>query len=240
MGNTLGGKKTTKIMKINGETIKFKTPIKVGDVVKDYPGHVVLDSEAVKHYGIRAKPLDSLLNLEPKRLYFLVELPKLSQDHQHRVPRRVRSGIQMSARDRLESLVLSRRSVSDLSIMGPATRIENDGSHGSLNASAGLRVKMRLPKAEVERLMSQSKDRDEMVEKIMNMYSSKLSQESQNGSRNDYVHGIQREKSSLKGKEIVNGDSCFVQSFGRSRAGDKKRVGFMPIREGEIGVAIAT
>ncbi|KAH9603452.1 hypothetical protein KSS87_006492 [Heliosperma pusillum] len=239
MGNTLGGKKTTKIMKINGETIKFKTPIKVGDVVKDYPGHVVLESEAVKHYGIRAKPLDPLLNLEPKRLYFLVELPKFPQD-QHRIPRRVRSGIQMSARDRLESLLLSRRSVSDLSIMGTATRIEVDGSHGSMNASTGLRVKMRLPKAEVERLMSQSKDRDEMVEKIMNMYSSKLSQESQDNSRNNYVHGIYNEKSNLKGKEIVNDDTYFVSSFGRSRAGDKKRVGFMPIREGEIGVAIAT
>lgn len=72
MGNTLGlgGKKRAKIMKINGETIKFKTPIQAKEVVKDYPGHVVLDSDSVKQYGIRAKPLEPFQNLEPKRLYF--------------------------------------------------------------------------------------------------------------------------------------------------------------------------
>jgi len=188
MGNTLGGKKTAKIMKINGETIKFKTPITAREVVKDYPGHVILDSEAVKHYGIRAKPLDPFQNLEPKRLYFLVELPKFPQQgagaphHEHRVPRRVRSGIHMSAKDRLESLMLSRRSVSDLSIMGPATRVvvdgPLDGAPGSdQGAGSGLRVRMRLPKAEVERLMSQSRDKREAAEKIVGLCTGKTGQD---------------------------------------------------------------
>ncbi|KAK9676350.1 hypothetical protein RND81_11G071100 [Saponaria officinalis] len=209
MGNTLGGKKTTKIMKINGETIKFKTPIKVTDVLNDYPGHVVLDSEAVKHYGIRAKPLDPFLDLEPKRLYFLVELPKFPRDNQHRVPKRSRSGIQLSAKDRLESLLLSKRSVSDLSIIGPATRVEIDGSHSS---PTGLRVKMRLPKYEVERLMTQSRDREEVVEKIMDMYSSKTVQDT-----------TTTYNATLKGKEIVNSNNVFVELRGHSRDGDKVR-----------------
>lgn len=114
MGNSLGGKKTTKVMKISGETFKLKTPVKAEEVLKKYPGYVVLESEAVKHFGTRAKPLQPQQNLEPKRLYFLVELPNVPAEI---VPRRVRSGIQMSAKDRLESLMLARRSASDLTIM---------------------------------------------------------------------------------------------------------------------------
>ncbi|CAO2828503.1 unnamed protein product [Amaranthus hypochondriacus] len=169
MGNTLGNKKTTKIMKISGETIKFKTPIQAKDVVKDYPGHVVLDSEAVKHYGIRAKPLDPFQNLEPKKLYFLVELPKFPNDHKHRVPRRARSGIHMSAKDRLESLMLSRRSVSDLSIMRPTTSIVVDSDGWSDDVNDGLKVKLKVSKNEVERLMSQSRDQDEVAMKIVEL-----------------------------------------------------------------------
>jgi hypothetical protein len=148
MGNTLGGKKTAKVMKINGETFKFKTPVKAGDVVKDYPGHVLLESEAVKHYGIRAKPLEAHQDLVPKRLYFLVELPETPTE---RVPRRVRSGINMSAKDRLESLMLSRRSTSDLSIMKPSSIVSEEAKRGA------MRVKMRLPKEQVEKLMQESK-----------------------------------------------------------------------------------
>ncbi|KAK9705084.1 hypothetical protein RND81_07G032800 [Saponaria officinalis] len=240
MGNSIGGKKTTKIMKIDGQTMKLKTPIKVGDVVKDYPGHVVLDSVAVKQYGVRAKPLDPFSNLEPKRLYFLVELPKFPQDHQHRVPRRVRSAIQMSAKDRLENLLLSRRSVSDLSIMGPATMIEVDETHnsaeGGQTTSGGLRVKMRLPKAEVERLMSQSRNKEEVAEKIMNMYSSKTGQ---NILKTNVGNGIEKKRASLKGKEVAIENNFFDHSLGRRSRADyksQKRVGFMPIHE---GVAVA-
>ncbi|CAO2829951.1 unnamed protein product [Amaranthus hypochondriacus] len=247
MGNTLGlgGKKRAKIMKINGETIKFKTPIQAKEVVKDYPGHVVLDSDSVKQYGIRAKPLEPFQNLEPKRLYFLVELPKFPNDHQHRTPRRVRSGIHMSAKDRLESLMLSRRSVSDLSIMRPATRVMVDGSgsgsgsessqeisDGGVNSS-GLRVRMKLPKAEVERLMNQSMDEHEVASKIVDLCLGKNGQNSINGNGN----GNGNENRNGKGKEVVTNNVMLDQPFVRGNTGgyNKKRVGFS-IREGEMGV----
>lgn len=92
MGNSLGGKKTTKVMKIDGETFKLKTPVKVGEVLKDHPGLVLLESEEVKHYGVRAKPMEAHKELKPKRLYFLVQLPK-----ENIATRRVRSVINMSA-----------------------------------------------------------------------------------------------------------------------------------------------
>ena len=165
MGNSLGGKKTAKVMKIDGQVIKFKTPVHAGEVVKDYPGHVLLESEAVKHFGIRAKPLEAEQELKPKRLYFLVVLPKSPDE---KLPRRVRSGINMSAKDRLESLMLSRRSVSDLTIMKPASIVQQqDPKEGSENGA--MRVRMRLPKAEVEKLMKESKDEAEAAEKIMDL-----------------------------------------------------------------------
>ncbi|XWS63909.1 hypothetical protein CRYUN_Cryun06bG0141900 [Craigia yunnanensis] len=151
-------------MKINGETFKLKAPVKAEEVVKDYPGHVLLESEAVKHFGIRAKPLQPHQNLVPKRLYFLVELPEAPKE---RVPRRVRSGINMSAKDKLESLMLSRRSVSDLTLMKPKSVIPEESEEGS--ESGAMRVKMRLPKAEVERLMKESKNEAEAAEKIMQL-----------------------------------------------------------------------
>ncbi|KAI3696260.1 hypothetical protein L1987_79271 [Smallanthus sonchifolius] len=162
MGNSLGAKKkTTTIMKITGETIKIKTPVTAGEVVKDYPGLVLLDSEMVKHYGVRAKPLELQEELKAKRLYFMVELPKL---HEDKAARRVRSGINMSAKDRLESLKLARRSASDLSFMkAPSIMVDNGGG------GEQFRVKMRLPKAEVERLMKESKDGTEAAEKIMKL-----------------------------------------------------------------------
>lgn len=168
MGNSLGGKKMTKVMKINGETMKLKTPVRAEEVVKDYPGHVLLESEAVKHFGIRAKPLQSHQNLEPKRLYFLVVLPEAPKE---RVPRRVRSGINMSAKDRLESLMLSRRSVSDLTLMKPTIAIpeEENEEEGEGSESGAMRVKMRLPKSQVERLIKESLNESEAAEKIMQL-----------------------------------------------------------------------
>ncbi|XVE85392.1 hypothetical protein DITRI_Ditri17bG0087400 [Diplodiscus trichospermus] len=166
MGNSLGGKKTTKVMKINGETFKLKIPVKAEEVVKDYPGHVLLESEAVKHFGIRAKPLQPHQKLEPKRLYFLVELPEAPKE---RVTRRVRSGINMTAKDRLESLMLSRRSVSDLTLMKPKSVMIPEETEEGSDQSGAMRVKMRLPKAEVERLMKESRNEAEAAEKIMQL-----------------------------------------------------------------------
>lgn len=152
MGNSLGGKRSSKVMKMNGETFKLKTPVTAEEVVKDYPGHVLLESEAVKRYGVGAKPLFPFQKLEPNGLYFLVEL------HEERVPRRVGSGSNMSAKDRLESLRLSRRSVSDLSLL----KHTSEGSK-----SGAVRVTMRIPRAEVERLMKESENEADAAHKIM-------------------------------------------------------------------------
>ncbi|KAL2904715.1 hypothetical protein RDABS01_003425 [Bienertia sinuspersici] len=226
MGNSLGGgKRRAKIMKINGETMKFKTPIRAEEVVKEYPGHVVLESESVKHYGIRAKPLESFDNLEPKKLYFLVELPKFPND-QHRVPRRVRSGINMSmsAKDRLESLMLSRRSVSDLSTMGPATRVMLDDTNAPTTTSGfGLRLRMKLPKAQLHQLMTaNSDDQQAMAHKIMD-----LCLGNNNNNDNVYINGTgyaSATTNNLKGKQIMD------QSLSRGSPGgyNKFRFNILP------------
>ncbi|KAL3654470.1 hypothetical protein CASFOL_004151 [Castilleja foliolosa] len=168
MGNSLGGKKSAKVMKISGETIKLRTPVQAGSVLEHYPGHVLLESEAVKEHGYRAKPLEPQQELKPRRLYFLVELPKVPEDNKNKIgARRVRSGIQMSAKDRLENLMLARRSSSDLSVMTPPSpaAVEEEKTVVSENGG-GVRVRMRLPKAEVERLMAESKDGAEAADKI--------------------------------------------------------------------------
>lgn len=200
MGNSLGAKKTAKVMKINGETLKLKIPVEAGEVVKDYPGHVLLDSEAVKHYGVRAKALETHQQLQPRRLYFLVELP---QNPKVNVPRRARSGINMSAKDRLESLMLSRRSVSDLSSMKPT----------SICPEESTRLRMRLPKAEVEKLLKESRDEAEAAEKIMDLCRAKAGnvgerETAPNVRENQQVHwedGRGRVKEGIKGREV-----CFL------------------------------
>ncbi|KAE9613625.1 hypothetical protein Lal_00016291 [Lupinus albus] len=224
MGNTLGAKKTTKVMQIDGKTMKLNTPVKAGDVLKDHPGLVLLESEAVKHYGTRAKPLEAHKELEPKRLYFLVELPKEIK------PRRVRSGINMSAKDRLESLMLTRRSASDLSNMkrrniGGGRRGNDDENDG------GVRLKMRLPKADLEKLIQECKDEGEAAERIMSLYIA-------NGGR-----GSGSEIEEIGEKNIVL-DKQMHSKGGRDRVENspkprEKRVSFMPINNGGIQVAVA-
>jgi hypothetical protein len=210
MGNSLGGKKTTKVMKIDGETFKLKTPVKVGEVLKDHPGLVLLESEEVKHYGVRAKPMEAHKELKPKRLYFLVQLPKESIG-----TRRVRSVINMSAKDRLESLSLARRSASDLTIIKSTNNFE--GREELKNG--GVRLKMRLPKAEVEKLMQSSKDDAEAAEKIMSLCMA-------NGS-NDKK---QKKDMLWKGSK---GDGEFKKAY-------EKRVSFMPINEGSSSIAVVS
>ncbi|KAL1531928.1 hypothetical protein AAHA92_32009 [Salvia divinorum] len=211
MGNSLGGSKSAKVMKINGESFKLKTPIRAGTVVEGYPGHVLLESEAVKHYGVRAKPLEPLQELKPKRLYFLVELPKFPEE---KGARRVRSGIHMGAKDRLESLMLARRSASDLSIMKPPSiAAEEEKKEASAAEGAGVRVRMRLPRAEVERLMAESRDSGDVAEKIAALCMAKSAAAADGGDaaeKNAHMNG----KRGIKSRE--------------------KRVGFLPIHEGEI------
>ncbi|OIT02464.1 uncharacterized protein A4A49_56523 [Nicotiana attenuata] len=128
-------------MKINGEILKLKTPVTTLDVVKDYPGHVLLESEAVKKFGVRAKPLKPEKELKPNKIYFLVELPSFPKEEISRVPRRVKSVVQMSAKDRLECLMLTRRSASDLSI----SKLNN----------GPIQLKMKLPRSLVQKLVEE-------------------------------------------------------------------------------------
>ncbi|KAL3378194.1 hypothetical protein AABB24_004226 [Solanum stoloniferum] len=159
MGNNIGGStKKTKVMKINGEILKLKTPITTSEVVKDYPGHVLLESEAVKKFGIRAKPLEAEQELKPSKIYFLVELPLFPKEEitSNKVTRRVKSDVHMNAQDRLECLMLSRRSASDLSISKP--------SNGAV-----VQLKMKLPRSVVQKLIEESRDETEVAEKIMDL-----------------------------------------------------------------------
>ncbi|KAK4376361.1 hypothetical protein RND71_002657 [Anisodus tanguticus] len=239
MGNSLGGKKTAKVMKIDGQTMKFRTPVYANEVLKNYPSMVLLESEQVKHFGIRAKPLEPQQELKSKRLYFLVELPKFPEEKN---PRRVRSGIQMSAKDRLETLMLARRSTSDLSIMKPASIMteeyssyhNNNSTSGPLNGgrpqAQPVRLKLRLPKVEVEKLMMQSKDGSDIGEKIMKLCMNN------NGESGEM---FQSKSGPLIGEDQSqwnNNNGGILKKGLKSR---EKRVGFLPIAEGEIQSAVA-
>ncbi|KAK4358397.1 hypothetical protein RND71_024007 [Anisodus tanguticus] len=241
MGNSLGGKKTAKVMKIDGQTMKFRTPVYANKVLKNYPSLVLLESEQVKHFGIRAKPLEPQQELKPKRLYFLIELPKFPEET-NKNPTRVRSDIQMSAKDRLETLMLARRSVSDLSIMKPASIMIEEYSSYHNNSASGLfngggpqaqpvRLKLRLPKEEVEKLMMQSKDGSDISEKIMRLCMN------YNGGNGEMY---QSKSGPLMGGEKSqwnnNNNGGIIKKGIRSR---EKRVGFLPITEGEIQLAMA-
>ncbi|XP_021296430.1 uncharacterized protein At1g66480-like [Herrania umbratica] len=216
MGNSMGGRKKAKVMKIDGETFKLKTPIRAWDVVKDYPGHVLLDSEAVKHFGIRAKPLEPQQDLKPRKIYFLVELPKFPEE---KAPRRVRSGgIHMSAKDRLECLMLSRRSVSDLSMVRPSSSL---GSDGLGRSSGGMTVKMRLPKSQMAKLVEESRDGVEVAEKILDLYV----ENSSGGDTDNQMHLEAPWKPGL---------GSIGENFKAKR---EKRVSFIPQEEGEIRLA---
>ncbi|KAG6405554.1 hypothetical protein SASPL_133144 [Salvia splendens] len=196
MGNTFGGKRSVKIMSISGETFKLKTPVQAGSVLQNHPGHMLLASEAVVHFGARAKPLEPHHELKPRRLYFLVEQPKLPAGRGAGMRRRMRSGVHMTAKDRLESLMLSRRSASDISAV----------------RSAGVKVRLRLPKAEVEKLIAESKDGADVAEKIVGLF--------------------------MSGGDV----HCGGGDRGLARQGTnkshQKRVGFSVIEEGEIQPAV--
>ncbi|CAN4124936.1 unnamed protein product [Withania somnifera] len=232
MGNILGRKKSTKVMKIDGQTMKFRTPVYANEVLKNYPSMVLLESEEVKHFGIRAKPLEPQQELKPKRLYFLVELPKFPEENK-RSPMRARSAIQMSAKERLETLMLARRSSSDLSIMKPASIMTKEYSASHNNASSldtlngggpqahPTRLKLRLSKAEVEKLMIESKDENEVAEKIR-----RLCMNNNNGG----------ESGPLMEEEQSHNNGGIVKKGLKSR---EKHVGFLPITEGDIQLAVA-
>lgn len=169
MGNNMGGgsSKAAKVMKINGEFFKLKIPAKVFDVIKDYPNHVLLDSKEFLRFNLRAKPLDPEDELKPRRIYLLVELPKFPGPI-----RRVRSSLNTTTMaPRIDLTKLTQRSASDLSIITRSTASTDSDDGGSVDSPAGsTRVKMRLPKVQVERIMKESGDEVEVAQKILQLY----------------------------------------------------------------------
>ncbi|PKA47132.1 Uncharacterized protein AXF42_Ash017077 [Apostasia shenzhenica] len=168
MGNSFGGrkKKTAKVMKIDGTTFRLKPPVTAGDLVRDNPGHSVLDAADVKSIGLRSRPLAAGDHLLPGRLYFLVHLPRLPAAHAgDSNPRRAYSGnLRVSAKDRLESLLLARRAVSDLTLHHRPAAAAAEGT-----PDGGMRLRLKLPKAEVAKLVEQSQDATEAAEKIFQL-----------------------------------------------------------------------
>lgn len=106
----------------------------------------------------------------------------------------------MSAKDRLESLMLARRSASDLTIMNPKSVLaeERDGE-GSGSGAGATRLKVRLPRAEVEKLLKDCKDEAEAAERIMGLYMNKTRESTV--CEND--HGKEKEKKDIiKSREV--------------------------------------
>lgn len=173
MGNSIGGRKRVKVMKVDGEILKLKLPIRVSEVLKDYPDHVLMESEAVKHYGVKAMPLEPQQDLNRKKIYFLLQLPKIAADYQpppERIPRRVRSsGVNMSAKDRLDLLMLSRRTMSEIAITRPSSAAAASSAQPRFN-SGPMQVKMRIPRSQIAKLMEESRNEGDVAEKIINMY----------------------------------------------------------------------
>uniref|UniRef100_A0A0C9S3R5 TSA: Wollemia nobilis Ref_Wollemi_Transcript_14781_959 transcribed RNA sequence n=1 Tax=Wollemia nobilis TaxID=56998 RepID=A0A0C9S3R5_9CONI len=173
MGNAIASSKGSgrvRIMKLDGEIMKLKGPVRVEQVVRNYPNHVILHSDAVRHLGIRAKPLEGSTQLNPKHLYFLLEMPKIED---HRAPGRVRSEINMSAKSRLEAMLLERRSSSDISAISsfrPASPSPVDGEDKT------VRVKVRLTKAQLAQLATESRNSSETAEKILELFLNKDAQ----------------------------------------------------------------
>ncbi|XP_062233136.1 uncharacterized protein At1g66480-like [Phragmites australis] len=168
MGNSIGARrKGAKVMQLDGTSFRVKPPAFAGTVLRDHPGFQLLESEEVKLLGVRARPLGHDAQLRPGRLYFLVALPRPAVP-----PRRAWSGaLHVGARERLESLMLTRRSTSDLSFPTSASASATAPASPLSTASEGgpVQLRMRLPKAQVEKLMSESRDGAEAAARIMQL-----------------------------------------------------------------------
>ncbi|XP_057853196.1 uncharacterized protein At1g66480-like [Cryptomeria japonica] len=119
-----------KIMKLDGHVMKMKVPVTLDEILQDYPGYVILHSEA----------------------------PKVDNH-----PLSVRSGIAMNAKSRLESMLLGRRSISDISHMN----CEPSSSEILSEHNGGVRVKVRMRKAELIEMMAESQDSSQTAERIL-------------------------------------------------------------------------
>ncbi|KAE8820883.1 hypothetical protein D1007_01201 [Hordeum vulgare] len=173
MGNALAGRRrAAKVMTVDGATFRYKTPAAAGAALRGHPGHQLLESEEVRRLGVRARPLDRDAALKPGKLYFLVHLPRGAAGEGEgqglRAPHKTWSGaLHVGARERLESLMLSRRTVSDVASLMPSAAREP--SSVEAGADGAVRLRMRLPKSEVARLMKESRDPAEAAERIMQL-----------------------------------------------------------------------
>ncbi|KAL6598456.1 hypothetical protein ACP70R_046155 [Stipagrostis hirtigluma subsp. patula] len=175
MGNAIGGKRRkARVMTVDGATYKYRPPAVAGDALRDHPGHHLLESEEVRRLGVRARPLEPDAPLKPGKLYFLVELPRLSCSRP-RAPRRTWSGALQyggaGAGELLESLKLARRSASDVAAAVKAMAAGSASPASSVEAAedGAVRLRVRLPKAEVARLVKESRDAAEAAERIMQL-----------------------------------------------------------------------
>ncbi|KAA0046959.1 protein transport protein SFT2-like [Cucumis melo var. makuwa] len=77
----------------------------------------------------------------------------------------------MSAKDRLDLLMLSRRTMSEIAITRPSsTAATVDSSAQPRFHSGPMQVKMKIPRSQVAKLMEESASEGEIAEKIINMY----------------------------------------------------------------------
>lgn len=159
-----------KVMKVDGSTFKVKPPAQAAGVLRDYPGHALLDAEKVHRIGLLARPLDPDAPLKPGKLYFLVEIRRPMRHWAGSGgSRRAWSGElgKLGARERLESLRLARRTASDVSSR-PGSALAAATVTGAKDGT--LRIKMRLPKAQVEKLMEETAgDAAEVAHRIMQL-----------------------------------------------------------------------
>ncbi|CAL5006110.1 unnamed protein product [Urochloa decumbens] len=179
MGNSIGGKRRrARVMTVDGATYKYRPPAAAADALRDHPGHHLLESDEVRRLGVRARPLDPDAPLKPGKLYFLVELPKLSS-RRRGAPQRTWSGALTyggaGAGERLESLMVARRSASDVAASASAALAALASSSPAPSVEAaedgggGVRLRVRLPKADVQRLVDESRDAAEAAERIMEL-----------------------------------------------------------------------
>uniref|UniRef100_K3YJM4 Uncharacterized protein n=1 Tax=Setaria italica TaxID=4555 RepID=K3YJM4_SETIT len=143
MGNSIGGKRRrARVMTVDGATHKYRAPAAAADALRGHPGHHLLESDEVRRLGVRARPLDPDAPLKPGKLYFLVEIPRLaaassSSNTRRRAPQRTWSGaLTYGAGERLESLMLARRSASDVAAALAASSSSPGPSSPSVEAAA--------------------------------------------------------------------------------------------------------
>ncbi|TKW10387.1 hypothetical protein SEVIR_6G161100v4 [Setaria viridis] len=218
MGNSIGGKRRrARVMTVDGATHKYRAPAAAADALRGHPGHHLLESDEVRRLGVRARPLDPDAPLKPGKLYFLVEIPRLaaassSSNTRRRAPQRTWSGaLTYGAGERLESLMLARRSASDVAAALAASSSSPGPSSPSVEAAAGpdggaVRLRVRLPKADVQRLVESSRDAAEAAERIMQLC----------------VARDQRRHRSAPGTPLVVPVPAITSSISRSKDGSNK------------------